>query len=232
MDLHYRSRLLAVVGCPELWQGFQGDPLFRRVLFLYWKEIAEKHQIGWAMDHYDQLTADLRENEQVLQGMEFDAPVWRARAASEYITKTRFISSFRHASEQQHAKHWTFSDTGQTQLVRSTKRGPAKFFHKYSMQTLEFALYDAVRFNWRRIAEDRIPFLFVEFANPVGASEGEIVNHVRFSLEYATGLVHSQPILQRRKPAGEIWLSELESNIWPNMEDLLSSPTLNEDWEL
>jgi hypothetical protein len=230
-DDPYYCRLRAAIGCPDTWTRFEQDPAFRRVLFRYWEEVAERHQIGWPMDHYDQLTAVIRRSEEALKGIEFDAPTWRPRAITEYKSRTSFFSSFRHTTEKEHNKHWTVAETPLKKLVQGTLSGPAKFFYQYSLATLEFALYDAVRFNWRRIAEQRIPFLFVNFRHPVGASEGAVTQHVRFALTYETGLVHSQPILPCRKPATDPWLSEVDGDIWPDMNELERKATLDDEWE-
>lgn len=132
----------------------------------------------------------------------------------------------------EHKKHWPSKAVNDSKLASQTAGAQsAKYLCNFKLESLEFALHFAMRLNWRRIAEERVSFLFVRFARHVGASEGELTECVRFSLSYPDGLVHSQPILEKRKPEDFIFLDELEQDIWPNMAELYSSATIDEDQE-
>lgn len=193
----------------------------------------ERHQIGRPNRHYRQLAffpPTVSEGE--IQGIAHDAPFWRHRATREYGELVRFFQIFRHATPAEHKKHWLMKPTSIADLLGQTAGGrAAKYFYEFSSELLSYALYEAVRINWRRIAEEHPSFLFVQFNDDVGASEGKLTNCVRFALSYPTGLVHSQPILGKRKPAESPWLHELDHDIWPDMEELYRGATIDEDQE-
>jgi len=96
---------------------------------------------------------------------------------------------------------------------------------------LQRALYDAVRYNWRRIAESQVPHLYVEFKKEIGASKGKPSSFVRFDLDYSKGGVHSHPIQPEEKPAEEKWLSDLTDGMWGDMDELFSNPVIDEEIE-
>lgn len=228
----YLDRLKAAIGCPESWQRFNADWEFRRVLFFYWAEIAQNYQAFNEMQYYFQFDALESEHyKEIIKRIEANVPYWRKRAIEEYVTKTAFIKSFRHLNQKEHAKHWVVRMKSTDELAELTKNGPAKYLPRYSFVMLERALYDGVRYNWRRIAEHQIPDLYIEFKKVIGASNGKPASHARFYLNYPNATVHSRPIQPEEKPADEKWLSETDLCLWEGEEDLQLTPVIDEQLE-
>jgi hypothetical protein len=190
----YLRRLRAAIGCPEQWTLYAGDWEFRRVLLHYWAEVARGHQSFWEMDYYFQMPALLSKSTELIERIESNVPIWRPRAVAAYESKIAIFRKFHHLDEKQHDKHWHVTDRPREKLIEGTRSGPAKYFYRYPLLMLQRALYDGVRFNWRRIAEERIPHLYVTFRKEIGASMGKAARHVRFDINYADGGVHSRPI--------------------------------------
>jgi hypothetical protein len=225
------KRLQAAIGCPNRWSRYEGDPAFRRTLLLYWAEVATRHQAFNEMSYYGQLSALIDASADILERIEKNAEIWRDRAIAEYRDRTSFFDRYNHLDERQHAKHWTVKEQSRQKLADSTRTGPAKYVHRYPLSKLKWALYDAVRFNWRRIAENKVPHLYVSFTKDIGASRGKPAHYARFDLDYTKFEVHSHPIQPEEKPADEMWLGDLDSDLWPGYDDFENSPTIDEEIE-
>jgi hypothetical protein len=157
----YLRRLKAAIGCPEHWAALGEDWEYRRALFHYWSETAAKHQAFWEMDYYFQFPALMAKSVDLIERIEANIPIWRPRAVADFSQKISILKRVHHLDEKEHDKHWTAGDRPRERIIAGTKNGPAKYFYRYPLLMLHRALYDAVRFNWRRVAELRIPHLYV-----------------------------------------------------------------------
>lgn len=228
----YFDKLRPYIGCPISWERFSDDWELRRALFFYWEEVAMRHQVGWDMDHYRQLSAVTRKSDEVIRSARHNAEYWRPRAVPDYLERTKIINNYRHADDSEHRKHWSVADASEESIVASTQNGPAKYFPWLTMDELNRGLYFVMRSSWRRLVENRVSALFASYSCDLGASGGHPTRHVRFYLDYSTALVHSRPILDHEKPADEPWVTDSPADVWPDMGELSRSATIDEPVEV
>lgn len=201
-------------------------------MFYYWEEVASRHfKIDRFREYFQREAINFGTLDMADQHRK-NLRYWRAAAEEDYALRTNLFRKFEHADILQHDKHWLRSAVAFDQLLKRTKNGPAKYVFGYPIEKLEYALYDALRFNWRRVAEEKIPRLYVEFATVVGASLGKEAKHVRFDLNYADFVVHSHPILEMEKPANEPWLTDVDVTKSQYYEGIWDEPTIDEELDL
>jgi len=229
---HYLKEMRDALGCPVSWNKYDADPELKRVLFFYWAEVCGRHDAHGENRYYSQWDCIYSADPELLKRIQINSDIWKKEATKEYLRKTRFFSDYRHLSELEHDKHWTTKKRNNDVIIASTKDGPAKFIYRYPMIFLERALSASIRFNWRRIAEDQIPHLYVEFKRVIGGSLGKPAEYARFDLDYSNAHVHSHPILPEEKPSEEPWLTDLsDDNLWPDLFKLHTDATLDEPLE-